>query len=188
MLGMDCETGGIGDDKSLLTSYFGFFKLVDDKFVLLDELVLKNKPNDNIYHVTAESFEINKINLIEHDKVAITEKLAGQLLYAKLKDWSRVSNDKLIPIGHNVVFDIRKITTTLISEGSWGSFVSYKTMDTATIAQYLKICGKLPANVSSSLGQLAAYFKVNAEGNQHEAKHDVLLTIGVLENFMKFMK
>ena len=128
--------------------------------------------------------DINKINLVEHDKVAITEREAGTLLYKKLTAWYAIAKDKLIPIGHNVAFDIRKITNTLVSIGSWENFVSYRVMDTCTIAQFYRICGKLPDNISCSLGHLAGYYKVNVSGNHHEAKTDVQMTIGVLENLM----
>ena len=166
-LGFDTETGGIGDDKSLLTAYFGFYELVNGKFNKLDELDLKIKPDDNVYHLTAESLEINKINIIEHNKVAIFEKIAGQQLYKKLQEWHVVSKEKLIPVGHNINFDIRKVTTTLISIGSWEGFVSYRVMDTCTIAQFYRICGKLPDNLSCSLGHLSGYYKVQVNGKHH---------------------
>lgn len=185
MIGIDCETGGIGDEVSLLTAYFGFYELVNGKFELRDELDLQTKPNDGIYRVTGESLDINKINLVEHDKIAITEREAGRKLYAKLSEWHSISKDKLIPVGHNVPFDIRKITNTLMNQGTWETFVSYRTMDTCTIAQFYRICGKLPDNLSCSLGHLAGYYKVNVQGNHHEAKTDVQMTIGVLENLMR---
>lgn len=184
-LSVDCETGGIGDVNSLLTAYFGFYELINNKFVHIDELDLKIKPDDNVYHVTAEGLDINKINLIEHNKVAIFEKNAGQQLYKKLQEWFTISKDKLIPVGHNVNFDIRKVTTTLISIGSWETFVSYRVIDTCTIAQFYRVSGKLPNNLSCSLGHLAGYYKVQVKGKHHEAKCDVEMTMGVLENLMR---
>lgn len=184
-LGIDIETGGLTADVSLLTAYFGFYELVNGKFNKLDELDLKIKPNDGIYRVTGESLAINNINLVEHDKIAIFEKIAGQELYKKLQNWFVFSKDKFIPVGHNVAFDIRKITTTLISMGSWENFVSYRVMDTCTIAQFQRISGKLPENLSCSLGHLAGYYKVQINGKHHEAKCDVEMTMAVLENLMK---
>ena len=185
MIGMDTETGGIGDDKSLLTAYYGFYEYVNRKFSKLDELDLKIKPNDGVYRVTAESLEINKIDLIAHDKVAIFEKLAGTLLYKKLQEWNSIAKEKIIPIGHNIQFDIRKTKLHLVSEQSWDNFVSYRTLDTATIAQFVRIQGKLPENISASLGHVAAYLHVTAEGKPHEAKYDTLITVGVLEKLLE---
>ena len=185
MLGIDTETGGLLPESSLLTAYFGFYQYVNKQFKLLNELDLKIRPKDLVYHITAESLEINKIDLVKHHKEAIDEKIAGQHLYKKLQDWYNVSKDKLIPVGHNVGFDIRKVTTTLVSVGSWENFVSYRVMDTCTIAQFHRLCGKLPDNLSCSLGHLAGYYKVSYTGKHHEAKADVEMTIGVLENLMK---
>ena len=184
MLGIDTETGGLLPESSLLTAYFGFYELTNGKFNRVDELDLKIKPNDDVYHLTAESLDINKINIVEHNKMAISEKLAGQQLYKKLENWHRIAKEKLIPVGHNVGFDIRKVTTTLISMGSWESFVSYRVMDTCTIAQFYRICEKLPDNISCSLGHLAAYYKIHTNGKRHEAKCDVETTMAVLENLI----
>ena len=176
-LGVDCETGGLTESATLLTAYFGFYELVNGKFVFLDDLDLKIKPNDGSYRITAES--------LENNKVAIFEKIAGQQLYKKLEKWQLIAKDKLIPVGHNVNFDIRKITSTLVSMGSWENFVSYRLMDTCTIAQFYRICGKLPDNLRCSLGHLAGYYKVQVTGKHHEAKCDVEMTMGVLENLMR---
>lgn len=180
---LDTETGGIGLDKSLLTAYYGFYIYENQIFRKLDDLYLKIKPDDGIYKVTAEALSINKIDLIEHDKVAIFEKAAGTLLYNKLKAWSDVSKEKITPVGHNVAFDIAQ-TGKLVSKGSWDNFVSYRTIDTGTLAQVLRLTGKIPDNIAGGLGHIAAYYKVSVSGKAHEAPADVEMTIGVLEKMM----
>src|ERR1700688_2902057 len=77
-LTIDNETGGIGRDKSLLTVYVGLF---DEQFKFIDELYLYLKPPDGAYVCTAEALRINKINLIEHDKIAVPYKEGATLLY-----------------------------------------------------------------------------------------------------------
>lgn len=186
---IDVETGGIGDDKSLLTAYFGLFSYKNNSFVKEDELDLKIKPDNKVYCITAESLTINHINIIEHDKVAITERAAGTELYQKLDNWYKSnSSNKLIPVGHNVAFDIRKIKTTLINEGNWEKFISYRVIDTCTIAQFMRIKGTLPYDQSISLVNLSDYFKVNNDkeiaGVSHEARYDALTTIKVLEKLL----
>lgn len=174
------------DDKSLLTAYFAFIRRYDNgDMVKLDELDLKIKPNDDIYRVTAESLEINQIDLKQHNKIAITEKQAGTKLYDKLRIWYGDSKEKLIPIGHNVAFDIRRVTNTLVSHGSWEQYVSYRVLDTCTIAQYCRLVDKLPPNLSCSLVNLTEYFKIEVDGIPHEAKYDALVTVKVLEQLMK---
>ena len=183
-IALDVETGGIGDDKSLLTAYFAFLKYENGKFTQLDELDLKIKPENDVYCVTAESLEINQIDLKEHNKGAIYQRKAGTLLYDKLRAWYEISRDKLIPVGHNVAFDIRKITTTLLTKGSWENHVSYRVMDTCTIAQFLRIKGLLPEKLSCSLSNLVNHFMVQVPGKSHEAKYDTLVTVKVLEKML----
>jgi len=190
-IALDIETGGIGDDKSLLTACFVFCKKVagNNQIEIIDSFDLIIKPNDDVYHVTAESLQINRIDLKEHNRQAITEREAGQKLYNVLKNWYTLANStKLIPIGHNVAFDIRRITNTLVSLGSWESFVSYRVIDTCTIAQFLRITGKLPNSLSCSLVNLGDYFRCKPiDGKPHEAKYDVLMTINVLEKLFDYV-
>lgn len=185
-IALDVETGGLTQDVSLLTAYFAFIRRCDNgDMVKLDDLDLKIKPNDDIYRVTAESLEINQIDLKQHNKIAITEKQAGTKLYDKLRLWYADSDDKLIPIGHNVAFDIRRVTNTLVSVGSWEQYVSYRVLDTCTIAQFLRLRGDLPKDLSCSLVNLSNYFNVEVDGLPHEAKYDTLSTVKVLENLLK---
>ena len=184
-IALDTETGGIGDDKSLLTAYFVFLEYDNGKFTKIDELDLKIKPDDDVYHLTAESLQINQIDLKLHNKSAIYQRKAGTLLYDKLRIWHMTSKEKLVPIGHNVAFDIRKITKTLVSVGSWEQYVSYRLLDTCTIAQFLRVKGMLPSDLSCSLVNLSDHFNVDVDGIPHEAKYDTLATVGVLENLLK---
>lgn len=184
LLALDTETGGVTDDVSLLTAYYGLFKVNNRVFTLVDELDLHIKPVDQLYRVTAEALSINKINLVTHDAIAKTERQSGTELYNKLKSWYDITGNKLIPVGHNVVFDIQKTKKHLISDGSWSSFVSYRTLDTCTIAQFLRISGKLPENLSCSLVALKEYFDIKVEGEAHEAKYDSHVTINVLYKLM----
>jgi DNA polymerase III epsilon subunit-like protein len=189
-IALDIETGGIGDDKSLLTACFIFAKRSDGgEMQIIDSLNLKIKPEDGIYHVTAESLEINHIDLKQHDKEAITEREAGQKLYERLKTWYTISGStKLIPVGHNVAFDIRRVTNTLVSRGSWDSFVSYRVLDTCTIAQFLKMTNKLPNSLTCSLVNLGDYFKCHPLGGKpHEAEYDTLLALNVLEKLTTYV-
>ena len=107
------------------------------------------------------------------------------MLYDKLKVWQTIAKDKLIVIGHNVAFDIQRVTNDLVSRGSWEQYVSYRVMDTCTIAQFLRISGRLPADLSCSLVNLGQYFNVQVDGLPHEAKYDALVTDKVLENLLK---
>lgn len=181
---LDTETGGIGRDKSLLTAYFGIY---DRNFNKLSELDLSLKNKYGIYVVTAEALMINKIDLKIHDEYAITFQEGGTQLYNLLKENTNDGESKLIPVGHNVHFDIEKIKEFLISDGSWNKFVSYRKIDTGVLAQALKVIEKLPDKLSGSLGSLAEFFNIEHK-KAHTAKGDSEVTIEVLKNLLNMIK
>lgn len=179
---LDVETGGIGLGTSLLTAYFAVF---DENFNLTDSLYLYLKPEDDRYVVTAEALGVNGINLIEHQKRAMTYKDAKPLLYNFLKN--NHQGEKLIPIGHGIVFDIVRVKEYLISSGSWESFVSYRTLDTSSVARFLNAAGCIPDSVSGSLGSLVKHFNLPSLGELHDAKTDALQTVEVLKCLFKLV-
>lgn len=175
----DTETGGTTLDTSLLTAYFAIF---DEKFVKVDELYLKVKPDSGQYVVTGEALSINGINLAEHEKVSIPYKEAKPLLYKFLEQ--NYQGQKLIPVGHGIYFDILRIKQNLISAGSWENFVSHRTLDTGVVAQFMRVLGVMPMDVSGSLGSLCSFFKVPDSGTLHDAKVDALQTFQVLKKML----
>lgn len=183
-LGIDVETGGIGLDKSLLTAYFGIF---NRDLLLVEELYLKIK--SPVYHVTAKGMEVNGIDLVEHDKTAIPASNAGTLLYNFLKQYYH-KNDKqfLQVLGHNVKGDIAHIKDKLISEGSWNSFVSYKVLDTGSIASFLSDMEIIPKNIDCGLNALCKFFNIPEQFKPHDAKQDVLATVEVYRKLCCFVR
>jgi len=59
---IDIETGGIGDDKSILQVYMALFEKQNDYFVFVDEVNIYIKPDDDVYKITAESLTITHIS------------------------------------------------------------------------------------------------------------------------------
>lgn len=191
-IAFDCETTGLHEDSDLLTVWFGIY---NSKFELIDELDLSVKPDSGFYKVQAQGLEVNKINLVEHDKIALSYKDAKHLVYQflvkntignKLYLNTELSEDKLlIPIGQSVIYDINAVCRTLISKGSWESMVSRRPLDTKYISRYLQFTGKIPMNQSISLGGLIEYFNIKVDGVQHEAKYDALCTVEALKEMLK---
>lgn len=184
---LDTETGGIGLDKSLLTA---FFLATNDKLEPLGELYLYLKPDDGVYKVTSEALGINKINLVEHEKSAVLYKNGGSLLYSFLKQYSNHGAIKLVPVGHNIGFDIAQIQDKLISRPTWENFVSYRKLDTQIVAQFLILCKKLDGSkTTGSLKSLSELFQVStaeigAEEGFHDARFDTMLTRAVLSHLI----
>jgi DNA polymerase III alpha subunit (gram-positive type) len=179
-LAFDCESGGVTTDMSLLTVYF---QVLDDKFNVLDELALAVKPNDGKYLVNAEAMQVNKINLIDHDRVAITYSKAGQELRNFLLKNSLLRKSKLIPIGKNVDFDISFVTTHLLGKNTWNEFVSYRVLEVTTIALVEQMKGTLPPG-SISLSALVEHFNIKVDGKLHEADYDTKATVAVMRKLI----
>lgn len=176
-LATDTETGGVTSGVSLLTVYFA---VLDASLNVIDELQLKLKPSDGIYHVTGEALGVNRIDLVEHDKAAITKSEAGALLYNFLNKHSPQGATKLIPVGHNVAFDLQIIYSELLNKQTMQRFVSYRMLDTGVIAQFLKLTDVIPEEVSGGLGSLVKLFGVE-QREAHNEKADTLMTVDVLK-------
>jgi hypothetical protein len=177
---MDCEMGGRELKYSLLTSYF---MVTDDKFNVLGELSLETKPDDGDYIVSGQGMDVNRINLIEHDKVAFPYKMAKPLLFNFLKRMS--AGGLLTPVGHGVKGDIEHVIDKLISRGSWEQFCTYHYIDTSVVLQFLRACGKMPLDCDGSVGALAKYFGIETNGELHDASVDTKLQAAILEQFVK---
>jgi DNA polymerase III alpha subunit (gram-positive type) len=182
-IAFDNETGGLNPETSLLTTYFA---ILDANFNKVDELELLLKPNNNEpYVVEAQGLEINKINLIEHDKVALTYSMGGQQLVQLLKKHF-VGGERLIPLGHNVHFDILGINNHLLGAKTWNQYVSYRMLDTQIIARFMQTKGYISMDTAISLTSLGQHFNIHVPyGGAHESKYDTLLTIEVYKALLK---
>ena len=137
-------------------------------------------PDDGKFIIAGEAMGVNKIDLYAHSLKAKTYKEAGTILYKWLDKLTDGGKIKMTPIGHGIYGDIKFIQKYLISRGSWEKFVSYRTLDTSGVCQFLKSCGMFPEDVSGSLVSLAKYFGITVnENDTHDAKYDTELTFQV---------
>jgi hypothetical protein len=177
---LDTESGSRHASSTLLTAYF---LVVNAKFQVIGDLYLQLKPEgDNHYVVDAQGLAVNKINLVEHDKVAITCKKAAPLLYEFLKKHAK--DGRLTPLGHATKGDIQRITDNLISVGSWEQFCTYHYIDTSVVLQYLRAIGKMPEDTDGSVTALAEYFGIEVKGDDHDCRVDTKKTMGVFQKFV----
>jgi hypothetical protein len=180
-LAFDTESGGIGPDISLLTAHFA---VCDAQWGIIDELAIVLKPKEvdqtgsTIYKVTAAALSINKIDLIAHDKVAITKAEAGQRLREFLWKY-KPQKGFLLPMGKNVGGDIAWVNEHLLGSGEWRKYVSYKVYDITTVVAYLKQVGKLSQEVPESLEGLAKY--INFGFTAHTADGDTKASIAAMK-------
>jgi DNA polymerase III epsilon subunit-like protein len=180
---VDTETGGVDTSKSLLQLYAA---IVDEKTLETKaEINLLIKPDNKEYHVTAEAMNINRINLIEHEKNAKYERDAKELFLQFLND-NRTIGEKLTVVGWNVGFDLKFIHSKLIPQDVWEQYVSYRIYDLQPVGQFLKETGKLPSNLSS-LVSYSKHFGIDVT-KAHDARADVVMTKEVLRNFRKVLQ
>jgi DNA polymerase III epsilon subunit-like protein len=182
-LSIDTETGGLGLDKSLLT--VGLI-LLDEELNEIDNRNYLIKPNNGIYNIEARALGINGINLIEHDKMAKTEKEVGTDLYTTLYEWSEGHKNKVIPLGKQVDGDINQIWDKLISRSSWEMSVSYRRIEVSSVMLFLQDIGQLPT-FKGSLKDCAEYYKIDSS-NLHDALFDARLTAEVYKRMLKDLK
>lgn len=189
-IAIDTETGGIGEEADLLTAFFG---ILDEDLNLVTELTIRLRPDseDDFFHVSAKALEINGILLIDHFKVALPKNVAGQELFRFLNENTPMVDGKkqrLIPIGHNVAFDIKKIADKLLNKKTLDQFIGYRTLDTGTIGQFLQVARLIPSNVSASLSSLMAHYNIPFEGQAHNERVDAMACVALIKRMLQEFK
>jgi DNA polymerase III alpha subunit (gram-positive type) len=178
----DTETGGIRKEMSLLTLYG---HILDDNLNILDTIDLKIKPDDGVYHVNAQGLEINRINIVEHDRIAKPLSEVKTRFKNYICGWSL--NQKLTPIGHNVRFDVKFVKTHLLED--WDRYFDRRHIDTASIGKFLALSGIVPKLKTYSLSEMAQALMIDVnEDSRHEARFDADLTLNVLRNMTQLIK
>ena len=178
----DTETGGIRKEMSLLTLYG---HILDDNLNILDTIDLKIKPDDGVYHVNAQGLEINRINIVEHDRIAKPLSEVKTRFQNYICGWSL--NQKLTPIGHNVRFDVKFVKTHLLED--WDRYFDRRHIDTASVGKFLALSGIVPKLKTYSLSEMAQALMIEVnEDSRHEAKFDADLTLNVLRNMTQLIK
>lgn len=189
-LALDCEMGGIGLQYSLLTACFD---LLDKDLNKIDRLYLQVKPDDGQYVLSAKGMEVNCIDIVEHDKVAIPYKKAKVLLFLFLNRGGGLvssfkNEDKYTIIGHQAKGDCQQICDKILSNESWNNFCSYRILCTSAVAQFLILAQQLKLseeNKGASLAALARHYGVKEQPKVgHNAGDDVDITVGVLNGML----
>jgi DNA polymerase III alpha subunit (gram-positive type) len=183
-IAFDSESTGLDSNiNNILTISF---IILDKNLNEIDRLNLSIK--HNIYNVTIKALEVNKINLIKHHNESIDIITATNTLINFLK--KNKNSYHLIPICHNCTHDISFIQNSgLLSKEQYNNYFSYNNIDTIVIAQYLKMCGKLPDKQSISLSSLSEYYGItNNSKLQHTCEYDTEMTIQLLKRFRDLEK
>lgn len=181
IIAFDTETGGLDPkDASLLTAYF---EVVDNNLNTIDSLFLHVKPDNGLFKSNPQAMAVNKINLEDHGKAAITYSEAKTKLRAFISKHGGKYESALIPLAHNIDFDLGFVNTHLLDKRTWENYVSYRKLDTANIANFLKLSGLLPEVSKFALGTIAKAINVEYDERAHTADYDVKVMLNVLREF-----
>jgi|ERR1035437_215441 DNA polymerase III alpha subunit (gram-positive type) len=185
---LDTETGGLDPKTSdVLTIYIA---VADENFKILDELDLKLKPDDRLPITEAGAMKVNGIDLQKHlaDPTTVTYSEAktqiSAMLKKHLKKNGRYSN--LIPMGHNIPFDLGMIHHHIMDKKSWEEYCHYRNVDTNPIVWLMKDSGWWPFDLGSLVSVVD--FLGIPKRNAHSAKDDTLMTIDVYKKMLEIMK
>ena len=187
ILAFDTETGGLDPkDASLLTSYYA---ILDSKnFEIVDELYLETMPDDRLVKANPGALAVNKINVEEHVKKAVTYAEGKKQLEAFLKKHSPFKG-ALTPLAHNIDFDINFVQTHLLDKSTWEKYVSYRKLDTANLANFFKLCGWFDESQKMSLGDVAKALDIQFEGDgAHNAASDVKVMVKILKTMVDSLR
>lgn len=182
-VGLDLELGGPDIDKSILTADF---ILTDEEFKTQDSLSLKLIPDDETYRVDPKALEVNKIDLVELAKNAISYRQAGTLMYKTFSRWSGGGKIKLKTVGKGYHGDLLHIWDKLLSKNSWNNFFSYHLLDVDIIYGALELAGKVPHLEDRSLEEICNQFGIKGEfHNSHEDASCSLMSLQMMLNLLR---
>lgn len=182
-IAFDCETTGVNDNSNLLTVSF---LILDNNLNEKDALNLSLRQN-NGYYVHPKALEINKIDIIKHHNTSL------DLIDARKKLLVFLTKNKgyfnLIPIGHNIQFDIKFIKQSgLLTEYEYNNYISCNSLDTLMIAQFLKLSGELHEKQSLSLVNLSSSCNLKRQEElEHSSEYDIKMTVKLLKFFTDIM-
>ena len=180
---LDTEGGGLDISYSLLTASFIIF---DENNDILDSLDLKLKPKDGKYILSAKAMSVNRIDIAEHDKTAITYDEANLTVRAFLSKVFAMYG-RLIAMGQNISFDYDFIFEHLIDKDEWLKYVDRRPIDLIAISRFFQIKGIIPKNQILNLQSLCKYCEIDVDDSlTHTAYFDSILNIRLFKKYLSY--
>ena len=190
-LAVDTETTGLkAGVNQVLTAYF---VVVDSTLQTIAQLDLSIKYAE--YNVNERAMEINKIDLVEHDKTALSVADARTKLKEFIQSNCIVTTDTIdtkpmIIMGHNVGFDLKMLKgSNILQSDTIDTLLQDNSIDTMLIAKSLKKYKQFPKDESMSLVNLCSAFKLELSPTEqtlgaHNAEYDIKMTIELLKRLL----
>lgn len=169
---VDVETTGFDEKKHQILE-LGILVIKDLK--VIDEFEVKIKHKE--YAISAKAMEVNKINILEHEKEAIEEKEAVELILKFLNDNKAEEEEGYIVIGQNIGFDIKFLEAMflrcyLIKE--YRKVISYRNLDLMQLVLIKNIEGKINLE-KQDLDHILSKLNIEIPANRHRALMDCKL-------------
>jgi len=181
---LDTETGGLDPGQHSLLS-IGL--VVGDEGVVRHslEILIKHEP----YVVSAGGMAVNRIDLVQHDKVALGPAEALAVLDVFTQQYFPCVKEPILLVGHNVSFDRDFLGAFLAGLGRpLEPRFSHRLIDTHSIASALRDAGKLDGESLSSSALFRRFGIEIPEEKRHTALGDALGTFELYWKLVGLMK
>jgi DNA polymerase-3 subunit epsilon len=134
--------------------------------------------------VTARAMEINRIDLVEHARVAVVPAEVLARLLGFVADHFRsdlAAGEQVVLVGHNVGFDIGFLRRLCRLAGApFPNFFSHRSLDTASVLRFLSLAGIVPPSAVASTEAFACLGVRVPENLRHTALGDARATAELL--------
>ena len=137
------------------------------------------------YTLTTSAMNANKINIIEHEKNALTLEDAGTTLLNFLKE-HKDTEKAYISIGQNVDFDLKFIEAMFFKLGKikeYREYISYRKLDIMQVALMKNLEGKISLE-KQDLDYLLTTLNIEIPKDRHRALADCYLEFEVLKRLL----
>jgi DNA polymerase-3 subunit epsilon len=180
ILFIDTETGGTDPaSNSLLSLGLVVWKELEIRASL--EILI----DDGILNVTEKALEINRIDLEEHRKRAVSPAVAIRQM-DKFINSHFPKDEKIVLGGHNVNFDVNFLNAFLSRNGyNVQQRFSHRYVDTSAILFYLFLTGKIKRKLTASQDALD-YFGIAVQG-RHTAMGDAVATAQLFSRLVRIL-
>lgn len=182
---IDTETGGLDSyEHSLLT--LGATVWPPDPRITFAYSV-----RENPYRMTPGALAVNKIDLVEHDKVALEPGAVWSafLGFCAAQEGALRVAGRYVLGGHNTPFDIGYLKRLHHLSGdatAFGDIFSHRFVDTMAIGTFLLLAGKVPPRQGMGLTALLTLFEL-PHPEAHTALGDALATAALLDKMLKVL-
>jgi len=176
ILWLDCETTGLNPIENDVIS---LAMIIEINGEVKDKLYLKIKPV-NPDKISDEALKINGFTREELQTFTEPKEAHKQIVtfFAKYVDKYKkfkTMEDKLIPAGYNVLFDIQFLSEFFkkVGDNYFGAFIDYHKLDVASLVLFLKMHKKI--NIKGyKLVDVAEYLQATIQA--HNAESDIEVT------------